>query len=134
MKLLLDESIPVRLADHFPTEISVSTVSGNGWAGTKNGALLARTTSEGFRAFITADKGIEYQQNLISLSILSSYWSLVAIDYWSSVRWSHKSFGYFGKIPNPVCIVYPNNQYMQPTQPVFTPFAVRKSRAHGSYG
>ncbi len=70
MKLLLDESIPVRLADHFPTDFSVSTVAGMGWAGTKNGALLARTTAEGFHSFITADKGIEHQQNLSSLKIL----------------------------------------------------------------
>ncbi len=70
MKLLLDESVPVRLAGYFPAEFSVFTVSGIGWAGTKNGALLARATAEEFYALLSADKGIEYQQNLKSLTMV----------------------------------------------------------------
>jgi predicted nuclease of predicted toxin-antitoxin system len=39
-KLLLDESIPIRLANHFPTPFEVATVHSLGWLGTKNGELL----------------------------------------------------------------------------------------------
>ena len=34
-----------------------------GWAGSTNGDLLRRAAERGFDAFITADQGIEYQQN-----------------------------------------------------------------------
>lgn len=39
-----------------------------GWAGIKNGALL-RLADGHFDALLTVDQGIEYQQNLSSLSI-----------------------------------------------------------------
>ena len=77
MKLLLDESIPRRLAEHFPKDMDLRTVPQMGWAGMKNGELLASAASEGFTALITADRGIEYQQNssslLISVVIMRSY-------------------------------------------------------------
>ena len=77
MKLLLDESIPRRLAEHFPTDMDVHTVPQMGWAGMKNGELLAAAATEGFTALITADRGIEYQQNssslLVSVVIMRSY-------------------------------------------------------------
>lgn len=70
MKLLLDESIPRKLAGFFPDSIEASTVSEMGWAGTKNGQLLALAAERDFLALITADRGIEYQQNLASLPLL----------------------------------------------------------------
>ena len=77
MKLLLDESIPRRLADHFPTDMDVRTGPQMGWAGMKNGELLALAAAEGFTALITADKGIEFQQNSssvpLSVVIMRSY-------------------------------------------------------------
>lgn len=77
MKLLPDESIPRRLAEHFPEDMDVRTVPQMGWAGMKNGKLLAIAATEGFTALITADRGIEYQQNSSSLPlsviILRSY-------------------------------------------------------------
>jgi len=39
-----------------------------GWAGKKNGELLA-LMSESFDVFITADQNLEYQQNLSDISI-----------------------------------------------------------------
>ena len=39
MKILLDESLPVRLAREFHG-YKVSTVVGEGWSGKKNGELL----------------------------------------------------------------------------------------------
>ncbi len=69
MKLLLDESIPRKLSDYFPDQFEVFTVPQLGWAGTKNGELLKLAADHNFRALITADKGIEYQQNIATLPV-----------------------------------------------------------------
>ena len=63
MKLLLDESVPRQLNAFFPNTFEVRTVQRMGWAGSKNGDLLRLAAAHGFDAFITADQGIEYQQN-----------------------------------------------------------------------
>ena len=69
MKLLFDESVPRQLGVYFPDRIEVQTAQQMGWAGSKNGDLLRLAASHGFDALITADQGIEYQQNLESLPI-----------------------------------------------------------------
>ena len=69
MKLLLDESVPRRLATCFPDTFEIKTVPDMGWAGTENGALLRLSASQGFNALITADQNIEYQQNMDTLPI-----------------------------------------------------------------
>ena len=63
MKLLLDESVPRRLASSFPEAFTLDTVQQMGWAGTGNGLLLSLAARDGFDAFITVDRGIEHQQN-----------------------------------------------------------------------
>ena len=67
MRILLDESVPGRLAPLLLGHAAL-TVQKRGWAGIKNGKLLSLAASE-FDIFITADRGIEYQQNLASLPI-----------------------------------------------------------------
>ena len=69
MNLLFDESLPRRLAEDFPGEFEVSTVQRMGWSGRSNGDLLALAAAHGFDAFITADRGIEFQQNIDTLPI-----------------------------------------------------------------
>ncbi len=69
MKLLFDESIPRQLGVHFPDHFEIQTAQRMGWAGSKNGDLLRLAAFHGFDALITADQGIEYQQNLESLPI-----------------------------------------------------------------
>lgn len=69
MKLLLDESVPRRLAASFPDLFSVHTVQDMGWAGTVNGALLTLAAQNGFNAFVTVDRGIAHQQNLNDLPV-----------------------------------------------------------------
>ena len=69
MKLLLDESVPRQLARSFPQTLEVYTVQQMGWAGCSNGDLLKRAATHGFAALITADQGIEYQQNPATLPI-----------------------------------------------------------------
>ena len=69
MKLLLDESLPRQLGSFFPDLFEVWTVQQMGWAGRENGDLLRLAAEHGFNALITADRGIEYQQNLESLPL-----------------------------------------------------------------
>lgn len=69
MKLLLDESVPRRLKQHFPPGFEVSTVQENGWSATKNGQLLKLAAESYFDALITADRGFEYQHNPATLPL-----------------------------------------------------------------
>ncbi len=69
MRLLLDESVPRRLAASFPDRFKVQTVPQMGWAGTGNGALLLLAANRGFDALITVDRGIAHEQNPSSLPI-----------------------------------------------------------------
>jgi len=67
MRLLLDESVPRRFRLSLPNH-EVRTVVDMGWAGVKNGKLLALAANE-FDAFLTVDKNLPHQQNLITLPI-----------------------------------------------------------------
>ena len=67
MRILLDESVPGRFASLLTGHTSV-TVQQRGWASIKNGKLLALAAGE-FDVLLTADKGMEYQQNLATLPV-----------------------------------------------------------------
>ncbi|WP_204150894.1 DUF5615 family PIN-like protein [Leptolyngbya sp. CCY15150] len=67
MKILLDECIDRKLAREFPNH-EVKTVPQMGWAGVKNGQLLALAEQE-FDVFITVDRNLSFQQNLSQLDI-----------------------------------------------------------------
>ena len=67
MRILLDESLPRGLVQLIAGH-SVSTVRLEGWAGIKNGKLLALAAIR-FDAFLTADRNLEFQQNLATLPI-----------------------------------------------------------------
>ena len=67
MRILLDESVPGRLGPLLTGHSSV-TVQRRGWASIKNGELLALAAVE-FDVLLTADKGMEYQQNLAALPV-----------------------------------------------------------------
>lgn len=64
MKVLLDECLPRKRKDEFAVH-EVVTVPEMGWAGMKNGALL-RLAEANFDVFVTADRNVQYQQNLSS--------------------------------------------------------------------
>lgn len=68
MQVLLDESLPVQLADELIGH-SVRTVRQQGWNSLKNGELLHRARAEGFEVFATADQNIEFQQNIARADI-----------------------------------------------------------------
>ncbi|MGB3516276.1 MAG: DUF5615 family PIN-like protein [Elainellaceae cyanobacterium] len=67
MKILLDECIDRKLAREFPKH-DVKTVPQMGWAGVKNGQLLALAKQE-FDVFITVDRNLSlHSDNLLLLS------------------------------------------------------------------
>jgi predicted nuclease of predicted toxin-antitoxin system len=65
MKILLDESLPRKLRNDFSEEHEVLAVRDMGWLGKKNGELLRLMTENHFKLFITVDRNLPYQQNLI---------------------------------------------------------------------
>ena len=67
MKILLDECIDRRLSREF-IEHEVKTVPQMGWAGIKNGQLLALAEAE-FDVFITVDRNLSFEQNLPNFNI-----------------------------------------------------------------
>ena len=67
MNILLDECVPARLARSLVGH-SVSTVQKRGWAGIKNGELLALAQEE-FDAFVTVDRKLSTQQDLTKFRI-----------------------------------------------------------------
>lgn len=62
MRVQLDVQLRHRLRFNFSNWIQATTVEFQGWKGTKNGILLS-LTAQRFDAFITMDRGIEFQQN-----------------------------------------------------------------------
>jgi hypothetical protein len=67
MRVLLDESLPRDLASLI-TGHEVTTVRAAGWSGIKNGKLLALAAGS-YDVSVTADRKLEYQQNLATLPV-----------------------------------------------------------------
>ncbi len=63
MRVLLDECVPRPLRRELAGH-DVRTVPEMGWAGKKNGALLALIKEAGFEVFVTTDQNLEPQHNL----------------------------------------------------------------------
>ncbi|MBD1828221.1 DUF5615 family PIN-like protein [Microcoleus vaginatus GB1-A2] len=67
MKILVDECIDRKLTREF-VDHEIKTVPQMGWAGVKNGQLLALAEAE-FDVFITVDRNLSFQQNLPQFDI-----------------------------------------------------------------
>jgi len=67
VRVLLDECLPRRLKQDLPGH-EVRTVPEMQWAGKSNRELL-RLAAPQFDVFLTADRGIQHQQNLAGASI-----------------------------------------------------------------
>jgi hypothetical protein len=67
VRVLLDECVDWRLARDVVGH-DVKTARQMGWTTTKNGELLA-LAAEHFDVFVTVDRNLSFQQNLVSLSI-----------------------------------------------------------------
>lgn len=61
-RVLLDECLPKKLKSEF-AGCTVFTVPEMGWAGKKNGELMALAGPQ-FDVFVTADQNLRFQQNL----------------------------------------------------------------------
>jgi predicted nuclease of predicted toxin-antitoxin system len=68
MRILIDECIDERFRNSLPRH-ECQTARYAGLAGLKNGELLIAAERAGFDVFLTADQGIEYQQNLTARKI-----------------------------------------------------------------
>ncbi len=64
VRILLDENLNWRLEQFLPGH-EVKSVPRLGWAGLKNGKLLARAAQENFDVLITMDGSMASQQNLV---------------------------------------------------------------------
>ena len=64
-KILLDENLPRPLAQLLSGEtMLVTSVHDLGWAEKLNGELIRAMLEEGFEYLLTADRNLQYQQNL----------------------------------------------------------------------
>lgn len=73
--VLLDENLPQKLRFHLAGH-NVVTTAYQGWAGVSNGALIQAAEESGFEVLLTADQGVNYQQNMkgrkLALIVLST--------------------------------------------------------------
>jgi predicted nuclease of predicted toxin-antitoxin system len=81
MRILFDQGTPAPLR-RVLTDHSVSTAYEMGWMELSNGALLRAAESQ-FDVFITTDRNLRYQQNLVDrrLAIL-----ILPTTNWSEIR------------------------------------------------
>ena len=68
MRILLDECVPRPLRRELAGH-NVRTIREMGWAGKKNGELLALMAGAGFEILLTVDQNMRHQQNLAVLGI-----------------------------------------------------------------
>jgi hypothetical protein len=68
MRILLDECVPRPLRKHFPAH-HVATIPDMGWAGKKNGELLAAMLAANFDLLLTVDQNLKFQQNLSAAKV-----------------------------------------------------------------
>ena len=83
MLVLFDHSVPAPLVPYLGGHRGTEARA-RGWDTLSNGDLLAEAERAGFEVFLTADKNIQYQQNLagrkIAVVVLSTpQWPLVRL-------------------------------------------------------
>ena len=83
MLVLFDHSVPAPLSPYL-TGHTITEARTRGWDTLSNGDLLAEAERAGFDVLLTADKNIQYQQNLtarrIAVVVLSTpQWPLVKL-------------------------------------------------------
>src|SRR3712207_1585290 len=68
MRIRLDECAPRPLGRHLVGH-DVRTIREMGWAGKKNGELLALMAADGFEVLLTVDQNLRYQQNPTAVGV-----------------------------------------------------------------
>jgi hypothetical protein len=81
VRVLLDENLPHKLRAHLANH-DTATVAYLGWGGLKNGELLKSAEEAGFDVFVTGDRALEYQQNIMGrkiaiVSLSAHNWPLI---------------------------------------------------------
>lgn len=64
MKVLFDQGTPAPLR-HALAAHDVETAHDRGWSRLQNGALISAAEAAGFEVFVTTDRNLRYQQNLL---------------------------------------------------------------------
>jgi predicted nuclease of predicted toxin-antitoxin system len=67
LRILLDESVPRRLAEELG-DVDVDSVHDRGWSGLKNGELLRKAESD-YDVFVTTDQNLQFQQRLTDYAL-----------------------------------------------------------------
>jgi hypothetical protein len=68
MRILFDECVPRPFKREFSVH-EVHTVPEMGWAGKKNGALLALMSQNAIDVLVTTDRNMRHQQNLAAFKV-----------------------------------------------------------------
>ena len=84
MRILFDQGTPAPLR-HLLSGHQVETAYDRGWSSLENGELITAAEQAGFELFVTTDRNLKYQQNLVSrkLSIvvlLSTSWPRIQLS------------------------------------------------------
>lgn len=69
-RVLLDENLDRRLKNYFSAALQVTSVPDLGWQSKKNGELLTSMDAEGITYLVTADRNLQFQQNLDRYSVV----------------------------------------------------------------
>jgi predicted GNAT superfamily acetyltransferase len=80
MLILFDHGVPAPLVPYL-IDHTVVKARDRGWDRLSNGDLLAEAERAGFDVFLTADKNIQYQQNLADRKIASLTMSAVSSSF-----------------------------------------------------
>jgi hypothetical protein len=67
-RVLLDESVPAQLRTHLAHQETFTAVYA-GFGGLKNGDLLKAAEQAGFDVLVTADKTLQFEQNLAEVKL-----------------------------------------------------------------
>jgi hypothetical protein len=83
MLVLFDRSVPAPLSPHLIGH-TITEARTRGWNTLTNGNLLSEAERAGFDVFVTADKNMQYQQNLtgrkLAIVVLSTpQWPVVRL-------------------------------------------------------
>lgn len=81
MKVLVDECVPLKLV-RLLSGHSFATATQKGWGGFTNGRLLELAEAE-FDVFLTADRNLDYQQNLKGRNIAIL---LLSTNHWPTLK------------------------------------------------
>lgn len=69
-RVLLDENLDRRLKNYFSVEFDVTSVPNLGWQSKKNGELLSAMDAAGITYLLTADRNLQFQQNLDKYTVV----------------------------------------------------------------